>query len=115
MSNPFNICIWNQIYFRIDALRDHASEQVSDLQMRFASNRFSVCPPETKVKSSNFILKLFNSLLREIPGGVPLPRDLQQALPVSVRRQDGPAREEHRLLNRGGAKVLTALSLMKNY
>ena len=59
VSNPFNLCIWNQIYFRIDALRDHASEQVSDLQMRFASNRFSVCPPETKVKSSIFHIKTF--------------------------------------------------------
>lgn len=35
-------------YGWIDALRDHAEEKVTDIQLKFAANRFRDSPPETK-------------------------------------------------------------------
>ena len=35
-------------YGWIDALRDYAEEKVTDIQLKFAANRFRESPPETK-------------------------------------------------------------------
>jgi len=48
LSKLLYLNVLNEFLLRIDGLRDIAESRISDLQMRFAANRFSISPPATK-------------------------------------------------------------------